>query len=171
MLSGFGLEFVGRFEVEQRRHVDRERAVARLLVAHLANRLEEGLALDVADRAADFHNQDIHAGALGQATDALLDQVGDVGHGLDRPAQIVAATLTLDHIGGDLAHCDGGCGGQVLVEEAFVVAQVEVGLGTVVGDVDLAVLIGRHRAGVDVEVGVKFLNGDREAARLEESSK
>ena len=50
-------------------------------------------------------------------------------------------------------------------------AQVEVGLGTVVGDVDLAVLIGRHRAGVDVEVGVKFLNGDREAARLEESSK
>ena len=86
--------------------MDRERAVARLLVAHLANCLEEGLALDVADRAADFHNQDIHAGALGQATDALLDQVGDVGHGLDRPAQIVAATLTLDHIGGDLAHCD-----------------------------------------------------------------
>ena len=86
--------------------MNRECAIARLLVTHLADRFEECLALDVADRAADFHNQDIHAGALGQAADALLDQVGDVGNGLDRPAQIVAATLTLDHIGGDLAHCD-----------------------------------------------------------------
>ena len=49
---------------------------------------------------------------------------------------------------------------QVLVDEALVVAQVEVGLRAVVGDEDLAVLVGRHRAGIDVEVGVQLQDGD-----------
>ena len=47
-------------------------------------------------------------------------------------------------------------------------AEVEVGLGAVVGDEDLAVLERRHRAGVDVEVGVELLQRDLEAPRLEE---
>jgi hypothetical protein len=36
-------------------------------------------------------------------------------------------------------------------------AEVEIGLGAVVGDIDLAVLIGRHRARIDVEIGSSFL--------------
>src|SRR5690606_1669716 len=38
----------------------------------------------------------------------------------------------------------------------------------VVGDVDLAVLVRRHRAGVDVDVGVELLVRDLEAVGLEE---
>ena len=93
-----------------------------------------------------------------------------MGDGLDRAAEVVAPAFALDHFRRDLAHRDGRSGGQVLVEEALVVAEVEVGFGPVVGDVDLAVLVGRHRAGVDVEVGVELLDGDGESARLEESS-
>ena len=52
--------------------------------------------------------------------------------------------------------------------EAFVVAKVEVGFGTVVGDEDLAVFEGRHGAGVDVEVGIKFPQPHRIAARLQQ---
>ena len=52
--------------------------------------------------------------------------------------------------------------------EALVVAEVEVGLGAVVGDVDLAVLERRHRAGVDVDVRVELGHRDREAAGLEQ---
>jgi hypothetical protein len=54
--------------------------------------------------------------------------------------------------------------GQLRVGEALVVAEVEVGLGAVVGDEDLAVLEGRHGAGVDVEVGVELHQVDAEAA-------
>jgi len=43
------------------------------------------------------------------------------------------------------------------VGEALVVAQVEVGLGSIVGDEDLAVLEGRHGARIDVEVGSNFI--------------
>ena len=61
-------------------------------------------------------------------------------------------------------------GGQVDVDEALVVAQVEVGLGAVAGDEDLAVLVGRHGAGVDVQIGVELLDGDGDAAALEDAA-
>ena len=43
----------------QQRDVDGERVVAALFVAHLADRLEERLALDVTDRAADLDDHDL----------------------------------------------------------------------------------------------------------------
>ena len=51
--------------------------------------------------------------------------------------------------------------------EALVVAEVEIGLGAVVGDEHLAVLIRRHRAGIDVEIGVELAQADLVAARLQ----
>ena len=50
--------------------------------------------------------------------------------------------------------------------EALVVAEVEVGLGAVVGDEDLAVLVRRHRAGVDVDVRVELHVRDTKPARF-----
>ena len=51
--------------------------------------------------------------------------------------------------------------------EALVVAQVEIGLGPVVGHEDLAVLIGAHRARIDVEIGVELAQADLVATRLQ----
>jgi hypothetical protein len=47
-------------------------------------------------------------------------------------------------------------------------AKVEVAFGAVVGHIDLAVLIWRHRPGIDVQIGVELANPDLEPARLEE---
>jgi hypothetical protein len=52
---------------------------------------------------------------------------------------------------------------EVLVEEPLVVADVEVCFGAVLGDEDLTVLERVHRAGIDIEVGIKLLHGDRES--------
>ena len=46
------------------------------------------------------------------------------------------------------------------VGEALVVAEVEVGLGAVVGHEDLAVLVRAHRAGIHVDVRVELHVGD-----------
>ncbi len=170
VLGGLGLELVGRLEVKERRDMNRERAVSRLFVAHLADRFEEGLAFDVADGSADLNDQDVNAGLPGETADAFFDQIGDVRDGLDGAAEIVAAPFAFDHFGGDLTHGDGGGGRQILVEEALVVAEVKVGFGAVVGDVDLTVLIGGHGAGVNVEVRIELLDGDGESARLEETT-
>ena len=59
---------------------------------------------------------------------------------------------------------------QVLVDEALVVPEVEVGLAAVLGDEDLAVLARVHGARVDVDVGVELAHGDPEATAFEEST-
>ena len=46
-------------------------------------------------------------------------------------------------------------------------AEVEVGFGSVVGDVALAVLVGVQGTRINVEVGVKLLNGYRKPTGLE----
>ena len=82
------------------------------------------------------------------------------------PRRSLAITVRVDLAGGDV-----GRAVQVGVEEALVVADVEVGLGAVVGDEDLAVLERVHRAGVDVEVGVELLHRDAQPAGLEQAAR
>ena len=85
-------------------------------------------------------------------------------------AQVVALALLADDVVVDGARGDVGVAGKALVDEALVVPQVEVGLGAVVGDEDLAVLERAHGARVDVEVGVELLDGHLEPAALEEAT-
>jgi hypothetical protein len=50
------------------------------------------------------------------------------------------------------------------------VAQVEVGFRAIVGDEDLAVLEGRHGAGIDVQVGIELHQIDAQAAGFEQAT-
>ena len=136
----------------------------------LADRLEEGQRLDVADRAADLGDHEVDRLRLGDDQDPVLDLVGDVRDHLDGGAEVVAAALALDHRVVDGARGDVGGPRGVLVGEPLVVAEVEVGLGAVLGDEHLAVLEGAHRPGVDVDVRVELLQLDPEAAADEEAA-
>ena len=40
--------------------------------------------------------------------------------------------------------------------EAFIMTQIEIGLSTVLGDVDLAVLKRAHGTGIHIDVGIQF---------------
>ena len=168
VLGGLGLELVGSGDVGHQRAVDEAHVFRALLLAELARRLQEGLRLDVAYRAADLCDHDVCLRLVGQAADAVLDAVGDMGDDLHGAAQIVAAALLVQQREVDGALGDVGLAREVLVDEALVVAQVEVGLKAVLCDEDLAVLEGAHRARVDVEVGVHLLHGDLVATGFEE---
>ena len=103
------------------------------------------------------------SGALAAGHDPRLDLVGDVRDDLHGVAEVLPAPLLGDHLGVHLAGRHVGPAGEVDVEEALVVTDVEVGLGAVLGDEDLAVLERVHRPGVDVEVGVQLLHRDPKA--------
>ncbi len=145
MLRGFRFQFAGRADVRKPRHVDEEHVLAPDLVAELAQRLQERLRLDVAHRAADFHQDDFRARLLCHQPDAALDLIGDVRNHLDRPAQEVPAPLLLDDFRVHLPAGEIADAAQADVNEAFVVAQVQVRFRAVVQHVDFAVLVGRHR--------------------------
>jgi hypothetical protein len=133
----------------------------------LTNGLHEGQSLDVADRAADLG--DDHINVVGdELLHRGLDLVGDVRNDLDRSAEVFPLALLLDDAEVNLAGGVVAIPTQGGVGEALVVAEVEVGLGAVVEDVDLAVLIRAHGAGIDVDVGVELLQADAEAALFEQ---
>ena len=165
VLGRLGLQFLGRADVRNQRDVQEEDVVAADVLAHLAGRFEERLGLDVADRAADFGDDDIRGLLrLGGQAHPALDLVGDVRDDLDGVTEVFAAAFLGDHGGVHLAGGDVGGAVEALIEEALVVADVEVGFGAVVGHEDFAVLEGIHCARIHIEVGIELLHGHREAA-------
>ena len=170
VLRRLGLELARVADVGHERQVDVHAAAPADVDRELADRLQERQRLDVADRAADLGDDDVDVLALADELDAVLDLVGDVRDDLDGAAEVVAAALLADHRVVDRAggHVRGAR--RVRVREALVVAEVEVGLGAVLGDEDLAVLERRHRPGIDVDVRVELLQGDLQPAGDEQAA-
>ena len=150
--------------------MDEERVFARELVLHLPHGLEERLALDVADRAADLDDPDFGVRLLERLPDELLDLVGDVRNHLDGLPEEGADPLLADDVPVDLSgrHVVGGR--ELHVDEPLVAADVEVGLLAVVGDEHLAVLVGVHRPGIDIDVRVDLLETDAIPLKLEQET-
>ena len=169
VLGRLRLELAGR-DAGKQREVHVEHVLAADVVAELADRLEVGERFDVADRAADLDDDDLGLLLARDAVDAFLDLIRDVGDDLHRRAEVVAAPFLCDDRVVDLAGREVRGARDVAVDEALVMAEVQVGLGAVLGDEDLAVLIRRHRPGVDVEVGIHLQRGDGETAGREDAT-
>ena len=169
VLGRLRLQFTGSGEFWKERDVNVERVAATNILLQLSNRLNERQRLNVTNGAANLNDHHINVIAA-QAQHALLDLVGDVWNDLHRAAEIVAATLACDHGGVDAPRGDVGGLREIDVNEALVVPKVEVGLCAVVGNEHFAVLIGRHGARINVEVGVELDHGDAQTARFEEEA-
>ena len=168
VLRRLGLQLARSGHVGDEREMNQRRILVPELVTQLAHRLDERQRLDVADRTADLGDDDVVLLGLPQELDAALDLVSDVGNDLHGLAQILALALLLDDALVDLARGHVVGLRRRMVGEALVVAQVEVGFGSVLRDVAFAVLVGVERAGVDVDVGIELLDGHRVAAGLQQ---
>jgi hypothetical protein len=165
VLGGFGLQFLGRSDVRNQGDVQEEDVGPADVLADLAGRFEERLGFDIAHSAADFGDDDVGGVlAFGGQAHAALDLIGDVRDDLHGVAQVFAAAFLGDDGGVHLAGGHVGRTLEVFVEEALVVSDVQVSLGTVVRDEDFAVLEGVHRARIHVQVGIELLHSYRQAA-------
>ena len=165
VLGRLGLQLTGRRDVGDQRDVQEEAVVPADLVPHLAGGLEEGQRLDVADGAADLGDDDVDPVRGPRRPARIRDLISLVMCGMTctvsprySPRRSLAITSEYTWPVVTLARPD-----EVDVEEALVVADVQVGLGAVLGDEDLAVLERVHRPGIHVEVRVQLLHGDPEA--------
>ena len=141
-------------------------AFAPKLVADLTNGFQERQAFDVAHRAADFDKDEVLFFRIGE--DEFLDGVGDVWDHLHGGAEIFTTPLARDHrrvdaAGGDVVALLG-----IDTGEAFIVPEVEIGLGAVVGDEHLTMLVGAHRARIDVQIRIELAQPDAKAACLQQ---
>ena len=159
MLGGLGLVLPGGLQVGHQGDVEIQGVAPAHFPAHLADGLQEGLALDIAGGASHLSDDHIGPGLLAHGVDEPLDLIGDVGDHLDCLAKVFPPPLLGDDVG---VHPAGGQVGepvQVLVNEPLVVAQVQVGLRPVLSDKDLPMLIGTHGARVHIDIRVQLLGG------------
>src|SRR5229473_2310509 len=136
--------------------------VAWKIVLDLADRLEERQPLDVADGAADLTQHKVEL--VIAVEDEILDGVGDMRDHLDRGAEIIAAPflgqdVLIDAPRGDVVGLGGGTSG-----EALIMAEIEIGLGAVIGHEYFAMLVRRHRSGVEIEIGIELAQANPVAA-------
>ncbi|MBA7658470.1 hypothetical protein ES703_66425 [subsurface metagenome] len=167
VLGGFGLQFVALGNERHQGQVHDEVILPAHFQAELADSLPEGLTLDVAHRAAHLADDQIESAPGIHQLDPPLDLISDVGYYLNGLAQVVAPALPVEDLPVDLAGSGVVEQGHVNVDEALVVAQVQVSLGAVVQDENLSVLVGIHGARVHVQVGVQLQGGDLYPPRFE----
>ena len=166
MLGRLGLLLTHRLQVRHEREMQVQHPGPTHLVAELADRLEERQAFDVTDRAADLDQHEVLI--VGVGADEFLDRVRHMGNDLDGTAQVIAAPLAGQHPLVDAARRHVVAAVRLDTRKALVVAQIEVGLGAVVGDIDLAMLVRAHRPGIDVQVRIEFPQAHPVAVRLQQ---
>jgi hypothetical protein len=90
---------------------------------------------------------------------------------LDGRPEVLAAALLIDDGLIYPAGRDVVLAGKRPVDEPFVVPEIEISLGAVIGYEHFAVLKGRHRTGIDVDVGIELLHRHAEATLDEQPAK
>src|SRR6516162_4916716 len=98
----------------------------------------------------------------------FLDGIGDVRDDLDRCAKILAAPFSADDGRVDSAGSDRITALRGDTDIALVMAEIEICLGTVIGDEDLTVLIGAHCPRINIQIRVQLAEPHPETARLEQ---
>ncbi len=91
-----------------------------------------------------------------------------MGDHLNGRAQIFPAPFAIDNFlidltGGHIIALGGGNAGK-----AFIMTKIKIGLSPIIGDKNFAVLIGTHRAGIDIEIGVQLTQSNLIPTSLKE---
>ena len=166
VLGGFRLQLARGRDIGQQREMHEQALSTGLVIGELADRLKEGQTFDIPHCAADFAQHEIHL--VFADRDEILDLVCDVRNHLNGFAQVVAPALFLEHVGIDAPRGHAVGGACVHTSEAFVVAQVEVGLGAIIGDEHFAMLKRRHGAWIHVQIRVQLAQAHGVAACLKQ---
>src|SRR5450631_1824846 len=95
MLRRFGLKFTGCGNERQQRQMDVDSVSARQIVAQLADRFEKRQPFNVADRTADFDQNEIDVGSL---QDEFLNMIGNMGDDLNRTPEEIAPSFLGDDL-------------------------------------------------------------------------
>ena len=76
---------------------------------------------------------------------------------LDCGTQILASALFVEHIPVDLSGGQVGIFIEIFIYEPFVMAQIQVGLGSVLGDENFSMLVRAHGPRIYIDIRVQFL--------------
>ena len=124
------------------------------ILTHLANRFQKWLAFNIANCAANFHDNHIRVGLACHRLDTILNLIGDMRNDLNGTAEVLSASLFANDRSINLP------GRYIIglirwfIGETLVMSQIEIGLCAIVSHKDFSVLIRRHCTRIDIDIGV-----------------
>ena len=158
VLGGLGLQFTGSSQVGDISKVYAQGVFSQFPL-QLTDAFQIGQRLDVTHCTANLGNNKVEFVFVSQQFYITLDFVCNMGNNLNCLSQIVTPALFVDDAFVDASGRDiVGLGG-LDAQEAFVMAQIEVGFVAIHGNVAFAVFIRVQCTRVDVDVRVKLLDG------------
>src|SRR5262249_27274405 len=140
MLRRLRLLLVGRFEIGHEREMNVKAVFLANIERELADRLQKRLTLDVANRAANLCDDHVNIRPC-RLSQGFLDLVSDMRNDLHSLPKELTAALFIDD---RKVNLPGGVVRMAIerrIGEAFVMAEIEIGLAAVVKDIDLAMLV------------------------------
>ena len=167
LLRRFRLQFAGRLDVRHSVTCTFTTFCGADFENELPDRFQKRQTLDVAGRAADFRDDDVGFAFVRDLANAVLDFVGHVRNHLHGFAEVIAAAFLQDHAFVNLAAGEIVVARENAIGEALVMAEIEIGLGAIIEDINFAVLERVHRSRIDVEIGIEFLENNPQSAQLE----
>ena len=130
------------------------------IMLELTDRLQKRLAFDVTDGTAYLNDGDFRVLGGVVPVKSVFDLICDMGDNLYCSSAEISAAFFGQNRPVDLAGGHVGILCETFVDEALVMAEIQIGFRTVIGDKYLAMLDRVHGSGVDVDIRVKLLHGD-----------
>ena len=110
-LRGFGLHFLGCFQVRDQGYMDQDHIFMPLLMLKLTDGFQEGLALDVSYGSAHLNDGNLRAGSRGIAVKPAFDLIGDMRDDLNGASAEISPAFLLQDGPVDLARSHVGVAG------------------------------------------------------------
>ncbi len=140
------------------------------LMLKLPNRFQKRLAFDIADCAADLDDRNLRFVGRIVAEKAALNLICNMRDDLNCTSAVVAAAFFLKNCPVNLTSRNVRIFIQAFINKTLIMSQVEIRLRSVVRDEHFAVLDRVHRAGIDIDIGVKLLHGNFVASGLQKTA-
>ena len=144
--------------------MDKEAVFSADFKRNLAYRFNKWLRFNISDCSADLGNNHIGICFLTNTVNKFFNLIRDVRNDLHSRAKIFTTAFLIKHIPVDLTGSEVGILVEVFINKAFVMSKVKVSLGTVLGYINLTVLVGTHSTRVNIDVRIQLLCSDLETA-------
>ena len=147
-----------------------QQRVATHFPAQLADSLQKGGRLDVADCTADLGYDEVILPGFAECLDVALDLICDVRDDLNCLSEVIPTALLIYHTLIDAAGSDivGTC--SMYICEPLVVSEIKVGFMTIDCDIALAMFIWIQCARINIYIRVEFLDCHAIAPRQKQTS-
>ena len=144
--------------------MDKEAVFSADFKRYLTDGFNKWLRFNVTDCSADFGNNHVCVCFPAYAVNKFLDFIRNVRNNLYCRSEIFTTTFLIKYVPLNLTGGEVGVFIKIFINETFVMSEIKVSFGAVLGNIYFTVLIGAHCTGINIDVRIKLLCRNLETA-------